>query len=401
MDDLTYSLFDESELKAMEKKRGDLIIRKGIGKELSKEQKYFNRLIKRIDNLRQSIDQEREKLETLLKAYNDSIPKLNISFSEYQLQLARNLANAAGKWRFSNRQHDTLRDVILFLCDNAFQIIEPDEEMIALYNSWSDVSYEEELMMQEEHYKRIFAQQAKILFDLDLDPDDFDDSPEAYARISAQVRARIDEMEREMASTAPPRRKTQKQLEKEERLKHEEELKRRSVREIYLMLAKALHPDAASHLEDHEEREEMMKKATVAYKENDLPTLLALEMEWVASREKALDGIPDDTLKLYITALKEQVTQLTQIRYYLYMEPRYQVISDFSRNPHHEALKNIEEFRDELLDGIQSMGELVAITSGNPSKKLILEFIDTHMHPPHHENIPYSIFSDLNNDVPW
>jgi hypothetical protein len=65
---------------------------------------------------------------------------------------------------------------------------------------------------------------------------------------------------------------------------------RRSLREIFRSLARAMHPDQARHETDRQERTQRMKEATRAYEDGDLARLLELEGEWRNARAGAAAG---------------------------------------------------------------------------------------------------------------
>lgn len=65
---------------------------------------------------------------------------------------------------------------------------------------------------------------------------------------------------------------------------------RRSLREIFRTLARALHPDQARTDAERERRTEVMKDLTRAFARGDLARLLELESEWQATRAPAADA---------------------------------------------------------------------------------------------------------------
>lgn len=67
-------------------------------------------------------------------------------------------------------------------------------------------------------------------------------------------------------------------------------LERRSLREIFRTLARALHPDQARTDAERERRTEVMKDLTRAFARGDLARLLELESEWQATRAPAADA---------------------------------------------------------------------------------------------------------------
>lgn len=62
---------------------------------------------------------------------------------------------------------------------------------------------------------------------------------------------------------------------------------RRSLRELFRSLARAIHPDQARHETDRQERTQLMKEATRAYEDGDLARLLELESAWQSERAVA------------------------------------------------------------------------------------------------------------------
>jgi hypothetical protein len=65
---------------------------------------------------------------------------------------------------------------------------------------------------------------------------------------------------------------------------------RRSLRELFRSLAKAVHPDQARHDDDRERRTEVMKEVTRAYEDGDLARLLELESSWQSEQSVSESG---------------------------------------------------------------------------------------------------------------
>ena len=72
-----------------------------------------------------------------------------------------------------------------------------------------------------------------------------------------------------------------------------------------------------------------MQELTVAYRNNDMHTLLRLELEWIAREEGNLERLTDDKLAIYNQTFKEQVADLQREFYELPCHPRYQPIAEF------------------------------------------------------------------------
>jgi hypothetical protein len=126
-----------------------------------------------------------------------------------------------------------------------------------------------------------------------------------------------------------PKNKTKAELKREELQKQKDELKNKSIRSIYLALAKTLHPDLETDIDLKLEKEELMKKVIIAYDNKDLTTLLKLEMQWIYKEQNA--ALSAEKLRVYIEVLREQVNELEIQKYSFYNHPRFQPIFDYRR----------------------------------------------------------------------
>lgn len=90
---------------------------------------------------------------------------------------------------------------------------------------------------------------------------------------------------------------------------------RRSLRELFRNLARAIHPDQARHEADRLQRTELMKELTRAYEDGDLARLIELEAAWQG--EQALAETGDAVARCHELErsnreLLKQVRQLTR-----------------------------------------------------------------------------------------
>jgi len=90
---------------------------------------------------------------------------------------------------------------------------------------------------------------------------------------------------------------------------------RRSLRELFRSLVKAIHPDQARHEAERARRTEVMKEVTRAYEEGDLARLLELEHDWQSERavsEQADAETRSRALEQANRELLDQVRRLTR-----------------------------------------------------------------------------------------
>jgi hypothetical protein len=87
-----------------------------------------------------------------------------------------------------------------------------------------------------------------------------------------------------------------------------------------------LHPDLEPDAGRKQEKCTLMQELTVAYRNNDLHTLLRLELEWIHREECDVERLTEEKLSIYNQVLKEQVSELARELAELPYHPRYQPI---------------------------------------------------------------------------
>ena len=375
MDDQTPSSFDNKTIHRKKPVKLDLKISAAKKKKLTKNQQAFNRLTKRIEQLQQAIRKDTTKLETVLKAYNASIPNLQQEISKSRLTLAKSLGETTKKLKFGSRQADNLRKVILLLCDEAFAHVEPDQETEQFYNDWSESNYREEVQSQNLAMKKAFAEHAKDAFGMEIDLDTLGDTPEEFTRFARRILNEFKNSENQQGERSFVKKKSKQQLAREEQRKKEEAHQLKSMRSLYLSLAKALHPDTEMDFAEKKRKEELMKKVTAAYADKDLAALLKLEMQWVAAETRTLDTLPDEKLKLYIESLKEQAAALEEEHASVFYNPRFSPINDVWHLTEQQAVHEIQDLKQDCIRLEEYISDMTDICSDAGRRKEIVEFV--------------------------
>jgi hypothetical protein len=278
----------------------------GREQELSKEQKTFNRLMTRIRNLQARIEVGEKKHFELDQYFAGQYRPALEKLGRTAMQLALQIENAAAKPGKNVKR--LLKRIIPALLEEAFSVVEPDPEALVLHDKYAKQSYQ---ALQQEAQ----TEEGQAFLDL-MEAMGLDLPPEVREKINEAegIDAITEHLQRELESAesavpAPrPRKKTQRQIERTKREQQKQELKQRSLRDIYIALAKVLHPDIESDPERRLHKEAFLKRATVAYNEGNLVELLHLEMEWLES--SGLQESGPDRLVLYIELLKDQIKGL-------------------------------------------------------------------------------------------
>jgi hypothetical protein len=108
-----------------------------------------------------------------------------------------------------------------------------------------------------------------------------------------------------------------------------EERRKRSIANIYKQLARVLHPDFERDNERQKEKVQLMQELTEAYRQNDLHTLLRLEMQWIENETGNVDRLTEEKLGIYNEVLSGQVEGLERRLRDLVFHPRYRPVVVF------------------------------------------------------------------------
>jgi exonuclease VII small subunit len=303
------------------------------GQALTKAQRTFNRLVAKIESLRLRLERETRRLDEALAYYGEHLyPRLKRK-TELRKGLVRALAvNLDDKHLKGKRDRSTLCQMI---ADQLQEILVetgalPDDDLRALFERMYGRGYEE---VEREEFEDARRQMESVFNDLGIDIDLSEFKPgmsdATIAAKGAELANRFRENFEEQlhASKESPRRKTARQVEKEERQRQAEELRKKTVATIYKRLARVLHPDLEPDVALRRQKEVLMQELTVAYRNNDMLTLLRLEMEWIEREEGDIERLSDEKLAIYNQTLNEQVQNLERELYELPYHPRYQPIA--------------------------------------------------------------------------
>lgn len=287
------------------------------GKTLTKNQIKFNGLVSDIRKL----SEELEKLKVELPKFYGEFLAMAIPLEDKrflaQIQLIRAIDEYYREMKLTKNQKEVVQEYILFRVKDLPG--EPNEEMKAIYNRYSDVPFEEEAETTRQMVNENLAERMEELFgvkiDFDFDPNLSEE--ENLARLQQQMEEKYGKdfsetvFERKANAEKP---KSKKQIKREEaeaaRQQTEDGLRKKSFKAIYTELMKAFHPDTEIDPERKAEKEEISKRITVAYGNQDFFALLKLEAEFLAQHEDRIQSLPQDQLSYYLKMLANQKAEL-------------------------------------------------------------------------------------------
>lgn len=281
------------------------IIAKRTQAELSKIQKSFNQKIKKIDELKVQIALIENHEMLLRKKIAKSFDPLIKECNQVRIAFAEKLDAHSFDKRFTKIEKKKLSAVI---CQYISVVLEAEEseKAIELYNRHNNGrTFEEEQVEAEEAQKEFLKKQAEM-FGFNFSDKDFED-PEAFITSAMEQAEKIEAENKEKQVN---RKKTPKQLEKEQKEAEQTKMLAKTTKALYMDLAKILHPDLEHNDTKKQEKTELMHLVTAAYEKNDIFTLLNLHIRYAQEGENKLDVIAEEQIKLYIVHLNEQIRDL-------------------------------------------------------------------------------------------
>jgi hypothetical protein len=276
---------------------------------LSKAQKLFNKLIKKIDAERKRLEAWQAMIPRYQQKYAAEFDPLKHSFDELRAEMVRLLDRAYGDKMFGKKDKAKISDIV---CTIAAELMaeNDNEELKQIYNRHSGGDFDSEIEEENESMKAMM----EGVFGIDFG-DDFDlRSPERMiARFGEKMQQKLageEEVQEEFSERTTRRKKSARTIAKEARAQEEAQNVSQSIRDVYRKLASALHPDKEQDLAERNRKTALMQRVNVAYGNKDLLGLLELQLEVEQIDQSEIDTISEERLKYYNKILSEQLDEL-------------------------------------------------------------------------------------------
>jgi hypothetical protein len=325
-----------------------VLIEPKVGAPLSKVQRKFNALVRKIERLKAQLVEWRETVPRELERIRRECAPLRETHRALRIEFAWLLDRAASDRGMTKNERKKLRHLIATIAAELLAE-QPDESLKALHDKHSDMSFDEHASVVNETLKSVVGGMYGIEIGDDVDMDD----PEQLAELAEKIKQRAhDEHEKRRAADARPskRRGSARAAGAEARRLAEAAHIKKSLQEIYRKLAAALHPDRAADDGERHRRTDLMQRVNVAYEAKDLLQLLELQLEAELAEPSRIAELPEARLKHYIKVLEEQHAELqralaevqTPIRLELELSPfgklsASSVIAELERTARHLA----------------------------------------------------------------
>ena len=265
---------------------------------LSKEQKAFNRLTLKITKLREQLEQWQQVHDEGRQIVLSEMEPRRKMFWEVRAEMTRLLDCAYTQKKFTKTEKAKLKSLIASLVGPLLTEREEDD-LKAIYARYTGQDYDEAKQADMDGLRNM----VHATFGVDLGDDVDFSSPE---KVAAQLHEKLEQQK------APARKKTAKQLAKEEQQRQSEQLATQSLRDVYRKLASSLHPDREQDPAERDRKTALMQRLNAAYENKNLLGLLELQLEIEQLDAKELAAMSSERLKHFNKVLSEQVAELQQ-----------------------------------------------------------------------------------------
>jgi hypothetical protein len=271
---------------------------------LSKEQKTFNALIKKIEGRRVRLAAWEEAIPPYQRKYASELLPLVESLRDLQVKMVHCLDRVSGQKGLTGTERRMIAGMITELAGDLLAGRD-DSELKAIYNRHSRSDYDSEEAAAIKGMKSVLEDVLGFELGDDLDMNSAEDM---LKRVQAQHDADRQAREERLMK----RRKSAKQVAREARQQAEEQQISQSIREVYRKLASALHPDRETDPQERDRKTVLMQRVNQAYGKNNLLQLLELQLELEHIDQAAINNIGEGRLEHYNKILKEQLVELEQ-----------------------------------------------------------------------------------------
>ena len=276
---------------------------------LTPAQKKFNTLIGRIDRQRMRLAEWQELMPIYQEEVLNTFQPLRDSYAGFQAQMVELLDNHYTNNRFSRLQKQKVSSIISDICVELINEHGRDD-LKPIANRHSDIDFDDRQEQMKAMGGDVLRAMLESEFGIDAGEIELDmDDPHGTAEKLGSI---LEEQQRKAEDQGPRRKKTARQLAREQREKEEESKISQSIRAVYRQLVGALHPDRETDPEEHQRKTDLMQKVTVAYKKRNLLQLLELQLTVEQIDQNAIDSINEDRLDYFNKILQRQSLELKQ-----------------------------------------------------------------------------------------
>ncbi len=285
---------------------------------LSKSQKEFNRLTRKIEKLTTDLRDLREAATHIQQRVQTDYRPLVEQYSRFRADMVRLFDRVYDTNSFTKTERKKLADLIQKI---AFELISTYgiDDLKPIYDKYSTEGFDQVNTQADGQTADLMKEMMETMFGIQFDDDADVSDPQ---KMAAYMQEKIEQQAKQEKNKQqnPDRPKTAKQQEREAKRQAEAQKITKAVRTLYMDLVKAFHPDREPDEAEKGRKTEIMHRVTEAYEKSDLLALLRLQLEFDRIDQAHLESLAEEQLKYYNKILKQQTQELDEELFALHNE---------------------------------------------------------------------------------
>ena len=285
---------------------------------LSKAQKEFNRLTKKIGELETELSGFRTAATAIQQRIQTEYVPLLRDYNEQRANLVRVFDRAHDRPETTKTERKKLADLIINL---AYDLISEHgmDDLKPIFDKYDTDGFDATDVEANEQISEVMKEMMSSMYGIKFDENVDVSTKEkfmAYVEEQMQSRQTDDQQRQQQAEERKAKKpKSAKQQEREEKKQLEERNITKAVRTLYMDLVKAFHPDREPDEAEKARKTGIMQRITEAYEKSDLLALFRLQLEYNRIDQAHLETLAEDQLKYYNKILKQQADELGEELY--------------------------------------------------------------------------------------
>ena len=280
---------------------------------LSKAQKEFNRLTKKIGELETELGGFRTAATSIQQRIQTEYVPLLRDYNEHRANLVRVFDRAHDRPETTKTERKKLVDLIINL---AYDLISQYgvDELKPIFDKYDAGGFDKTDAEADGQISDVMKEMVASMYGIEFDENaDVSTQEKFMAYLEEQMQARqADNHQRQQQNEdkRAKKPKSAKQQEREAQKQVEERNITKAVRTLYMDLVKAFHPDREPDETEKARKTGIMQRITEAYEKSDLLALFRLQLEYNRIDQTHLETLAEDQLKYYNKILKQQADEL-------------------------------------------------------------------------------------------
>ncbi|WP_020605066.1 hypothetical protein [Spirosoma spitsbergense] len=291
-----------------------LIVQIGTKKDnavLSKSQKEFNRLTRKIETLTADLHDLREAAVHIQQRVQKDYRPLVEQYSQFRAEMVRLFDRVYDGKTVTKTEKKKLADLIQKI---AFELISTYgiDDLKPIYDKYNTEGFDQVNTQADEQTADMMKEMMETMFGIQFDDDADVSDPQ---KMAAYMQEKIEQQQAEQGKNKRQKAdkpKTAKQQEREAKKQAEAQKITKAVRTLYMDLVKAFHPDREPDEAEKGRKTEIMHRVTEAYEKSDLLALLRLQLEFDRIDQAHLESLAEEQLKYYNKILRQQTQELDE-----------------------------------------------------------------------------------------